>query len=217
MEESVVQQPSTSAWSWEGETPPPSLTPEQASMVETTIAEVKASPLYPDTAVVANGGRTAVWRYLEGAQWRFEPVRGKRVSDFFLETLVWRQDGKVDTVLDRAHTFVDEASFGKLFVRGTSLLGRPLIWVHAGWEDSASDPEASIRFLVYTVVSRSVMQAVRTCSEIWLYHIRNLISPIIISVKRSSKDTWHWWAGHESLHAGDCAASQPPSQRQSQA
>lgn len=121
-------------------------------MLETTIAEVQASPLCSDAAV-AKGGRMAVWRYLEGARWRLEPVRGKRVSDFFLETLLWRKDGDVDTVLDRAHTFVDEASSGKLFVRGTSLLGRPLIWVRAGWEDSASDPEASIRFLVYTVVS----------------------------------------------------------------
>ncbi|CBN75827.1 conserved unknown protein [Ectocarpus siliculosus] len=150
MEASVVQQPSTSRWSWECESPPPSLTPEQASMLETTIAEVQASPLCSGAAV-ANGGRTAVWRYLEGAQWRLEPVRGKRVSEFFLETLAWRQDGGVDTVLDRAHTFVDEASSGKLFVRGTSLLGRPLIWVHAGWEDGASGPEASLRFLVYTV------------------------------------------------------------------
>ncbi|CAM9375536.1 unnamed protein product, partial [Hapterophycus canaliculatus] len=68
-----------------------------------------------------------LWRYLEGAQWRLEPVRGKRVSDFFLETLEWRKENQVDSVFDRARSFETEAASGKLFVRGFSLLGRPLI------------------------------------------------------------------------------------------
>lgn len=94
-----------------------------------------------------------MWRYLEGAQWRVEPVRGKRVSAFFLETLEWRKEQGVDDILDRAESFASEASSGKLFVRGTCLEGRPLIWVHLGRENNAMDPEANVRFLLYTVVS----------------------------------------------------------------
>ena len=135
-------------WGWEGEAPV--LSPEQTAMLDATIAEVKASPLCSDA--VAQGGRSAVWRYLEGAQWRAEPARGKSVSDFFVETLAWRAEGGVDTVLERGHAFEAEAASGKLFVRGSSLLGRPLIWLHAGRENNALDPEANIRFLVYTVV-----------------------------------------------------------------
>lgn len=136
-------------WGWEGEAP--SLSPEQTALLDSTIAEVRQNPLC--SGVDAAGGRSAVWRYLEGAQWRAEPTRGKRVSDYFVETLEWRAQGEVDTILGRGHTFEDEAASGKLFVRGSSLLGRPLIWLHAGRENNALDPEANIRLLVYTVVS----------------------------------------------------------------
>lgn len=137
-------------WGWEGEAPGV-LSPEQTALLDSTIAEVRASPLCSDA--VAQGGRSAVWRYLEGAQWRAEPTRGKRVSDYFIETLAWRAEGGVDTVLQRGPAFEAEAASGKLFVRGSSLLGRPLIWLHAGRENNALDPEANIRFLIYTVVS----------------------------------------------------------------
>lgn len=139
-------------WGWEGQEP--ALAPDQTALLDLTIAEVRASPLCTDA--VTRGGRSAVWRYLEAAQWREEPTRGKRVSEYFVETLEWRAEGKVDTVLKRAHTFEGEAASGKLFVRGSSLLGRPLIWVHAGRENNGLDPEANVRFLIYTVVSESV-------------------------------------------------------------
>eukprot|EP00752_Nemacystus_decipiens_P011132 g9892.t1 len=134
-------------WGWDGEAPV--LSPEQTALLDSTIAEVRASPLCTDA--VARGGRSAVWRYLEGAQWREEPTRGKRVSEYFVETLAWRAEAGVDTVLDRGLTFEEEAASGKLFVRGSCLQGRPLIWLHAGRENNALDPEANIRFLIYTV------------------------------------------------------------------
>lgn len=136
-------------WGWERG--PPSLSAEQTAMLDSTIAEVRAHPLCSDA--VAQGGRSAVWRYLEGAQWREEPTRGKRVSDYFIETLEWRAKGNIDSVLERGKLFEAEAASGKLFVKGHSLLGRPLIWLHAGRENNALDPEANIRFLIYTVVS----------------------------------------------------------------
>ncbi|CAM9517880.1 unnamed protein product [Scytosiphon promiscuus] len=136
-------------WTWEDPETKPTLTVLQEDMLEQTISEARASPLCSDA--VAKGGKTVLWRYLEGAQWRLEPVRGKRVSDFFLETLEWRKEKQVDSVLDRALSFKTEAASGKLFVRGTSLLGRPLIWVHAGRESDVDDPEANVQFLIYTV------------------------------------------------------------------
>lgn len=147
------QQQQQQPWTWEGGQPSAELTPEQMEMLELTIDEVRDSPLCASDAI-AEGGRSAIWRYLEGASWRLEPAaRGKRVSDFFLETLQWRKDGDVDTILDRAHSFEAEAASGKLFVRGCSLLGRPLIWVHAGREScDEPDPEADVQFLIYTVV-----------------------------------------------------------------
>lgn len=138
-------------WGWEGEAPV--LSPDQTALLDSTIAEVRASPACSGAALVAQGGRSAVWRYLEGAQWREEPTGGTRVSDYFIETLKWRAEGHVDTILDRGVTFEAEAASGKLFVRGSSLLGRPLIWLHAGRENNALEPEANIRFLIYTVVS----------------------------------------------------------------
>lgn len=140
-------------WGWEGEAP--SLSAEQTALLDLTLAEVRANPLCSDAVAVAQGGRSAVWRYLEAAQWREEPTRGKRVSAYFIETLEWRAAGDVDTLLERGLTFEAEAASGKLFVRGSSLLGRPLIWLHAGREISGLEPEANIRFLVYTVVSAS--------------------------------------------------------------
>eukprot|EP00903_Cladosiphon_okamuranus_P007085 g6885.t1 len=136
-------------WGWEGEAPV--LSPEQTALLDSTVAEVRASPACSNAAAVVQGGRSAVWRYLEGAQWREEPSRGKRVSDYFIDTLKWRAEGDVDTVLERGLTFESEAASGKLFVRGYSLLGRPLIWLHVGRENNALDPEANIRFLIYTV------------------------------------------------------------------
>lgn len=138
-------------WEWErGYYCPPDLTHEQEAMLTVAIREVQeASPLSSDI----KGGRSWVWRYMEGAQWRQEPVRGKRVSSFFVDTLEWRQRGNVDSVLDRALSFVDEAGSGKFFVRGRCRLGRPLIWVHLGRENNASDPQANISYLIYTVVS----------------------------------------------------------------
>lgn len=136
-------------WGWEGE--PPSLTTNQSALLEETIEEVRASPLC--SSVKINAGKSAVWRYLVAAQWRLEPVAGKRVSDFFIDTLKWRIDEGVDRILEQAQTFGTEASSGKLFVRGTCLTKRPLIWVHLGRENNALDPEANVRFLIYTVVS----------------------------------------------------------------
>lgn len=135
-------------WGWEGE--PPSLTAKQSAMLETTIDEVRASPLCSSAKIIA--GRSAVWRYLVAAQWRLEPVGGRRVSDFFIDTLKWRLDEGVDDILEQAKTFRTEAASGKLFVRGTCLTKRPLIWVHLGRENNALDPEANVRFLIYTVV-----------------------------------------------------------------
>lgn len=136
-------------WGWESETP--SLTAEQSAMLDITIDEVRSSPLFSNVSIKA--GRSAVWRYMEGAQWRLEPVGGKRVSEFVLETLRWRKQEGVDNVLDRAHSFSTEAASGKLFVRGACQLNRPLIWLHLGRENNVLDPEANVRFLIYTVVS----------------------------------------------------------------
>lgn len=141
----------SSAWGWEcDDAEAPSLTAEQSAMLDQTVDEVRDSPL---CVRIEKGGRSAVWRYLEGAQWRIEPVRGKRVSAFFLETREWRTEQGVEDILDRAQSFAGEAASGKLFVRGTCLKGRPLIWVHLGRENNVLDPEANIRFLLYTVVS----------------------------------------------------------------
>lgn len=144
-----VDTASTSAeWGWEKEEP--SLTEEQSEMLDITVGEIMASPL--SAGVKPAEGMSAVWRYMEGAQWRLEPVRGRRVSSYFLETLEWRKHKMVDSVLDRAESFKREAATGKLFVRGTCLLGRPLIWVHLGRDKGKLDPEADVRFLIYTLV-----------------------------------------------------------------
>lgn len=136
-------------WGWESNRPP-TLTSEQTAMLDTTIAEVRASPL--SCEVKPTGGRSAVWRYLEAAQWRIEPVRGKRVSDFFLDTCTWRKAEGVDGILDTSGSFADEAASGKMFVTGTSLAGQPLIWVYPFRENNAADPEANIKLLIYTMV-----------------------------------------------------------------
>lgn len=136
-------------WGWEGE--PPTLTEKQSALLEATIDEVRASPL--SSSVKVDGARSAVWRYLVAAQWRLEQAGGKRVSDFFVDTLKWRQEEGVDGILAQAQTFGSEASSGKLFVHGTCVMKRPLIWFHLGRENNALDPEANVRFLIYTVVS----------------------------------------------------------------
>lgn len=138
-------------WGWEAQ-PPPSLSDEQLGMLELTMDEVRDSPLSRD--VDPKGGRSAIWRYLEAAQWRLEPARNKRVSEFFLDTLQWRQEEQVGDILLTPGAFLSEADSGKLFVRGRCLLGRPLIWVHLGRENNALDPEANVRFLIYTLVRR---------------------------------------------------------------
>lgn len=149
-EDKTIKTASTSAeWGWEGGEEP-SLNEEQSEMLDITVGEIMASPL--SAGVKPDEGKSAVWRYMEGAQWRLEPVRGRRVSSYFLETLEWRKQENVDSVLDRADSFKREAATGKLFVRGTCLLGRPLIWVHLGRDDGKLDPEADVRFLIYTVV-----------------------------------------------------------------
>ena len=136
-------------WGWEGE--PPTLTEKQSALLEATIDEVRASPL--SSSVKVDEARSAVWRYLVAAQWRLEQAGGKRVSDFFVDTLKWRQEEGVDGILAQAQTFGSEASSGKLFVHGTCVMKRPLIWFHLGRENNALDPEANVRFLIYTVVS----------------------------------------------------------------
>ena len=145
-------------WGWEGE--PPSLTQKQSAMLEATIDEVQASPLC--SSVKIDAARSAVWRYLVAAQWRLEPVAGRRVSDFFIDTLKWRIDEGVDDILARAQTFRTEATSGKLFVRGTCLRKRPLIWVHLGRENNALDPEANVSFLIYTVVRECMVCSTRS-------------------------------------------------------
>lgn len=142
-------------WGWEGE--PPSLTAEQSAMLDVVIGEVRTSPLFSG-GVDANTGKSAVWRYLEGAQWNVEPARGKRVSAFFLDTLQWRRDEDVDGLLARALSFESEATSGKLFVRGSCHLNRPLIWLHLGRENNALDPDANVRFLVYTLVRGMIIK-----------------------------------------------------------
>eukprot|EP00904_Undaria_pinnatifida_P009720 jgi/Undpi1/5879/HiC_scaffold_2.g01153.m1 len=128
-------------WGWEGE--PPTLTEKQSALLEATIDEVRASPL--SSSVKVDGARSAVWRYLVAAQWRLEQAGGKRVSDFFVDTLKWRQEEGVDGILAQAQTFGSEASSGKLFVHGTCVMKRPLIWFHLGRENNALDPEANER------------------------------------------------------------------------
>lgn len=146
------------SWEWDSCYYIPRLTEDQEALLDITIAEIQQQQ--PTCSSVSiKEGRSAAWRYMEGAQWRLEPVRGKRVSTFFLETLKWREREDVDSVLDvrRAHEmFAGEAATGKLFVRGSCLHGRPLIWVHLGRENNALDPEANVKFLVYTVVSFGV-------------------------------------------------------------
>jgi len=131
------------------------------ALLDKTIEEVRNSPLCSDA--VGRGGRSAVLRYLEAAQWKAEPTKGKRVSDYFIDTLRWRSELNVDTILERASTFEYEAASGKLFVRGSSLLGRPLIWLHVGRENNGADPEANIQFLIYTVVSKRPLHVQRKC------------------------------------------------------
>lgn len=137
-------------WKWEPGYYHPRLTDEQEAMLDATIKEVQQESTL---SLDVQGGRSWVWRYMEGAQWRREPVRGKRVSSFFIDTLEWRQRENVDEVLDRAQDFAAEAASGKLFVRGQCLCGRSLIWVHLGRENNAVDPEENVRYLVYTLVS----------------------------------------------------------------
>ena len=156
LEENAAAEAGTE-WVWEAD--PPSLTAEQSEMLDITIREVLASPL--SAGVDPKGAKFEVWRYMEAAQWRLEPARGKRVSSFFLETLEWRKKERVDSVMDRADSFKREATTGKLFVRGTCYLGRPLIWAHLGRDGDDLDPEADVRFLIYTVV-RSYIPKITT-------------------------------------------------------
>lgn len=141
------------AWQWEIPNHPPAmLTADQEAMLDAIIEEVQRSPA---SYAVAHGGRAAVWRYLEAARWQPE-VSGKPLSTYFLETLEWRESLGVDSILDRdentTKSLLSEARSGKMFVRGTCLLGRPLIWIHLGRE-RLEEPESNLRFLIYTVVS----------------------------------------------------------------
>lgn len=139
------------AWQWESPDPPAELTEEQNQMLDVVIEEVRRSPL---SSAVTHGGRSAIWRYLNAARWGTE-LSGKRVSSYFLETLEWRKLLAIDRVLeDKEHaaSLLKEAATGKLFVRGTCLFHRPLIWLHLGRENNALDPVSNVRLLVYTVV-----------------------------------------------------------------
>lgn len=140
------------AWQWESADPPSVLTEEQNHMLDVAIEEVRKSPL---SSTITHGGRSAIWRYLHAARWRSE-ISGKRVSTYFLETLEWRKLLGIDGVLEdgQAASLLAEAATGKLFVRGTCLLHRPLIWFHLGRENNALDPESNVRFLIYTVVRK---------------------------------------------------------------
>lgn len=141
----------TGDWPWDPTYYRPEVNEDQEALLTEAIKEIQEiSPL--STGV--KGGRSWVWRYLEGTQWLQEPVRGKRVSSFFVDTLEWRERENVDNILERPSDFIDEAASGKLFVGGKCLQGRPLIWAHLGRENNVLDPEANVRYLIYTVVSR---------------------------------------------------------------
>lgn len=141
------------AWQWEIPNHPPAmLTADEEAILDATIEEVQRSPA---SCAVAHGGRTAVWRYLEAARWQPE-VSGKPVSTYFLETLEWRESLGVDSILDcdenTINSLLPETRSGGMFVRGTCLLGRSLIWIHLG-RKRVEEPESNLRFLIYTVVS----------------------------------------------------------------